>query len=63
VFVIDRMLPAGVLTVTAETARDALPEASAFLAAGEVVKIVGPDGEDLTIQELEERAAAEAADA
>lgn len=60
-FVIERDLPSGVLTVVAETAAEALTEASAFIAAGEAVTIAGPDGEALTIQQLQERAAAEAA--
>ncbi len=58
-FVIDRDLPTGPLTVYAQTAADAVTEASAFIAAGEAVKITGPDGEELTIQGLEELAAAE----
>ncbi len=58
-FVIDRDLPTGPLTVYAGTAAEALQEASAFVAAGETVKIVGPDGEDLTIQDLQALAAAE----
>jgi hypothetical protein len=62
VFVIDRDLPTGPLTVYAETAAEALAEASAFVAAGEAVKIAGPDGEELTIQDLEECAAAEGAE-
>lgn len=61
-FIIDRMLPAAALTESAETAADALEKARAFVAAGEVVKIIGPDGEDLSFQELEARADAEAAD-
>ena len=40
-------------------AAEAVAEASAFMAAGEAVKITGPDGEELTIQGLEELAAAE----
>ena len=62
-FVINRMLPMGSLTESAETAADALATASEFVAAGEVVKIVGPDGEDLSFQELEARAEAEATNA
>lgn len=60
-FVIDRDLPSGPLTVYAETAAQALVEARAFVDAGEVVAIAGPDGEELTIQQLVERAASEEA--
>lgn len=49
-----------VSTHVADTAADALAKASAFAAAGNMVMIVGPGGEDLSIEELERRAANEA---
>ena len=61
-FVIDRLLPTGVLTAYAETAAEAFAEASALIAAGEALKIIGPDGEDLTLQDLEVLADAEGAE-